>query len=121
MKIQEELDLDKISSLAQEMVKDLENERPYDVKYNYLKEVTPSIYDMILAKTENFIPTLMFMLEKLREIRENKETQEKQSEKVGTFLAEKYIYPVIDMTKENILTVTEKEVKNKNCNNSNEE
>ena len=27
MKIQEELDLDKISSLAQEMVKDLENEK----------------------------------------------------------------------------------------------
>ena len=102
MKIQEDIDLDKVVSLTQNMVKDLEIGAQYDTKYDYLKEMVPTIYDMILAKTENFIPTLLFMIEKMREVKENKETCEAQSEKVGKFLAEKFIYPNIDMSKENI-------------------
>lgn len=91
------IDLDKVLELAKKMYADVKVGSPYNIDYDYLKEFTPKLYDLILAKSDNFMEILNFMVKKLKQ---EKLTEEKQSEDVGKFLAEQYIYPNIDMTKE---------------------
>lgn len=91
------IDLDKVMDLAKKMSKDVASGSPYRIDYDYLKEFTPKLYDLILAKSDNFMEILDFMVKKLKQ---EKLTEEKQSEDVGKFLAEQYIYPNIDMSKE---------------------
>lgn len=92
------LDLDKVIVLVKKMNEDVRLGREYNIDFDYLKQKTPRLYDMILAKTENAMEILEFMVSRLKE---GKKSQEKSSEEVGEFLASKYIYPNIDMSLEN--------------------
>ena len=93
-----EIDLDRVLELAKRMTIDVSESKNYNIDYDYLKENVPKLYDLILAKSENSMEILEFMVKKLKD---GKTTQDKASEQFGTFLAEKYIYPKIDMNLEN--------------------
>lgn len=60
------------------------------------------IFDMVttLAGGEENLQRLRMMLNKTKEIQDNKISQYNASGQVGTMLAEQYIYPRIDMSKE---------------------
>jgi hypothetical protein len=102
---QSTLDYELIERLAKDMIVDIKNGEGYSSKYDYIKENTPKIYDMLVEDGEKSLKPLMFMLSKMKEIKKGSETQNSSSEKVGEYLAQKYIYPVIDTTKENIVKV----------------
>lgn len=92
------LDLDKVLRLAKRMNCDVRAGREYNIDFDYLKENVPRLYDLVLAKSENSMEILEFMIGQLKQ---EKKTEEKASEEVGEFLASKYIYPNIDMSLEN--------------------
>jgi uncharacterized membrane protein YvbJ len=94
----DKIDLDKVLDLAKKMKGCVEKGEEYSIDYDYLKEHTPKLYDLILAKSDNFMEILDYMVKKLKE---GKKTEEKASEDVGEFLAQRYIYPNIDMSLEN--------------------
>lgn len=94
------IDIERVTKLVPEMVKDIKEGKGYDTKYDYLKEAIPSIYDIIVEDPDAALPNLMYMLKMAKDIEDGKASERKQSEKVGLFFAEKYVYSQIDMTKE---------------------
>lgn len=102
------LDLDKIltdvKSLQREISDGHVNIADLKMQYSYINENIPTIFEMILTKDKAFLPIFETMLENTKTIQDSndtKKTQEEQDKLVGEMLAEKYIYPNIDMTKEN--------------------
>ena len=70
-------------------------------KYNFLFTNTKHIFETVINDTFNYMPQLNTMLDLRQEIKD-KETKENMDKIVGKVLAEKYVYPVLDMSKENV-------------------
>jgi hypothetical protein len=99
-------DIPRITTLVQEMAKDLINGKGYNSKYDYVKESLPEMYDLLVEDPEKSLPNIMYMLDMAGKVKD-KESQEFQSKKVGLFLAQKFVYPNLDMTKETIPDIGE--------------
>lgn len=99
-------DIPKITTLVQEMAKDLINGKGYDSKYDYVKESLPEMYDLLVEDPEKSLPNILYMLDMAGKVKD-KESQEHQSKKVGMFFAEQYVYPNLDMSKETIPDIGE--------------
>ena len=101
--ISEIIDIDKIITESTIMANDVKTGKKINFyeKYEYLYSNTPTLFDMIKQNKEDFMPILKFMTESIKKINSGKETEEDEGVKMGEFLAEKYIYPHVDMSKEN--------------------
>lgn len=99
-------DIPMITRLVQEMAKDLINGKGYNSKYDYVKESLPEMYDLLVEDPEKSLPNILYMLDMAGKVKD-KESQEHQSKKVGLFLAQKFVYPNLDMTKETIPDISE--------------
>src|SRR4029079_10214902 len=72
----------------------------YIDKYSYLYLGFPSLFQLIQNNRGDYMPVVMTMLDKAEKINKGLMTHESASKDIGETLAEKYIYPKIDMSKE---------------------
>ena len=99
------LDLNKILKQVLEFRKEIQNNEvitkdQYKEKYNYLSEKAPTLFDMVYKDEGPYLEQLNFMLINANKIKKNEVSQYDADVKVGQKLADEYIYPNIDMSKE---------------------
>lgn len=72
----------------------------YEDKYPYLYKHAPTMFRMVYENDFDYMPIVTVMLDKHRRIQEGEITHEDASKDLGESLAEKFIYPNIDLSKE---------------------
>jgi hypothetical protein len=106
-----------IRNMRNEIFDDLNNElsRDYYVnKYNILAENTPQLFDLIHTNDIDYLPMVEYFLDNIKRIEDNEESKESVDLKIGEKLAEQYLYPYVDVSKEDDLEKTKKDIYEKN-------
>lgn len=73
----------------------------YKEKYIYLSSNSPTLFEMVYKDEGPYLEQLKFMIENANKIKRKELSQYDADVEVGANLANKYIYPNIDMEKEN--------------------
>lgn len=99
------LDAAKIVEEVLQMRTDIQNNEvytreQYSHRFKFLHENAPTLFDMVLKDETTYLTVLQNMIRTLEKIRKNSLSQHDADVEIGKELAEKYIYPNIDMEKE---------------------
>lgn len=100
-----ELDVNNLLKQVLDMRKDIINSEvltkdQYSSKYNYLYTYSPTLFEMVYLNEEPYLNQLNLMISNIMKIKRKEISQETADKEIGEKLAEKYIYPYIDMEKE---------------------
>lgn len=71
-----------------------------DKKYKKLKEAYPSLYKIVIEKEPCSMEILEKMISCMKLIKQGEKSQEDMDKEIGYCLAKEYVYPNIDMNKE---------------------
>lgn len=74
----------------------------YTEKYSYIFKNTPTLFEMVYKDEGPYLEQLQFMIKNANKINRNEINQYDADVEVGKELANKYIYPKLDMDKEKI-------------------
>lgn len=69
-------------------------------KFPYTYKNTPTLFDMVIANDTEYMIILDGLFRKAKEVQKDKTKFEEYSKEVGEQMATKYIYPLIDKSKE---------------------
>lgn len=72
----------------------------YKEKYSYLADNSPTLFDLVYKDETNYLSYLEYMLKNTNKVGRNELSQYDADVEIGKTLANDYIYPNIDMDKE---------------------
>jgi hypothetical protein len=75
-------------------IKEQDKEQEIGTRFEYLKNSFPSLYEKISQDSENYTLCIK-MIDAIEEIQNGKISEHDASERIGTNLAEKYVYTKI--------------------------
>src|SRR6187399_1999190 len=93
--------LQEVNSMRDDIIKKRINKdlNYFSKKYQYLYDNVPTMFRMVYDNDFDYMPMINLMLEKYKKMSNGSVTHEDASKDIGETLAEKYIYPNIDMSK----------------------
>ncbi len=94
--------LDEIVAMRNDVKKGYLLDDQYKLLYKFTYENTPTLFRMVLKNDSNYMTVLNTLIKNVKKIETNEISQEDADVIIGQELADKYIYPNIDMSKETV-------------------